>query len=218
MVQVNIVSKSLQGKDANINISNEMIHSLLIFLKSYRESGFENAKIFANNIAKEIGVEPVFKKNRPRKKRKNFDYEGNDERVHNEEENFRQEYFLLVIDRAISTVKKRFTQIQLYKDFFGFLFRIGKLRNMNEEDLLKHCKDPEINLKDENSKDIDAIELYNELINFRCIVNEDTTPLQALSLVKNSLVCFPNIGIALRILLTIPVTSACAERSFSKLK
>lgn len=60
MVQVNIVSKSLHGKDPNINISNEMIHSLLIFLKSYRESGFENAKIFANNIAKEIGVEPVF--------------------------------------------------------------------------------------------------------------------------------------------------------------
>lgn len=87
---------------------------------------------------------------------------------------------------------------------------------MNEEDLLKYCKDLEINLKDGNSKDIDAIELYNELI--RCIVNEDTTPLQALSFVKNSLVCLPNIGIALRILLTIPVTSACAERSFSKLK
>lgn len=144
-----------------------MLNSLLFFLKSYRESGFENAKIVANNIAEEIEVEPVFKKKRPRKKRKNFDYEGNDERVRNEEENFRQEYFLLVIDQAISSVEKRFIQIQSYKDFFGFLFRIGNLRNMNEEDLLKHCKDLEINLKDGNSKGIDAIELYNELINFK---------------------------------------------------
>lgn len=62
------------------------------------------------------------------------------------------------------------------------------------------------------------MELYNELINFRMVVNEDTTPLKALSVVKYSIECFPNIGIALRILLTIPVTLACAERSFSKLK
>lgn len=81
LVQVNIVSKSLQGKDADINISNDMLQSLLAFLKSYRESGFMNAKIIANNLAKEIEVEPVFKKTRPRKKKKNFDYEGNDERI-----------------------------------------------------------------------------------------------------------------------------------------
>lgn len=99
------VFMSLQGKDAIINISNQMIHSLLIFLKSYRELEFENAKIVVNNIAEEIGVETVFKKNRPRKKRKNFDYEENDERVHNKEDNFRQEYFLLIIDQAISSVE-----------------------------------------------------------------------------------------------------------------
>ncbi|XP_008186326.1 zinc finger MYM-type protein 1-like [Acyrthosiphon pisum] len=218
LVQVNIVSKSLQGKDADINISNDMIQSLLAFLKSYRESGFMNAKIIANNLAKEIEVEPVFKKTRPRKKKKNFDYEGNDERINDEEENFRQEYFLLVIDQATSSVENRFKQIESYKDYFGFLFRIGKLRYMNDDNLMKYCKELEINLKDGNSKDIDFMELYNELVNFRLIINEETTPLEALSVLKYSSECFPNIGIALRILLTIPVTSACAERSFSKLK
>ncbi|XP_022177857.1 zinc finger MYM-type protein 1-like [Myzus persicae] len=218
LVQVNIVSKSLQGKDADINISNDMLQSLLAFLKSYRESGFMNAKIIANNLAEEIEVEPVFKKTRPRKKKKNFDYEGNDERINDEEDNFRQEYFLLVIDQATSSVENRFKQIESYKDYFGFLFRIGKLRYANDDNLMKYCKDLEINLKDGNSKDIDFMELYNELINFRLIVNEETTPLEALSVVKYSSECFPNIGIALRILLTIPVTSACAERSFSKLK
>ncbi|KAL4082852.1 hypothetical protein QTP88_029508 [Uroleucon formosanum] len=193
LVQVNIVSKSLQGKDATINISNDMLQSLLASLKSYRETGFMNAKIIANNLAEEIEVEPAFKKTRLRKKKKTFDYEGNDERINDGEENFRQEYFILVIDQATSSVEKRFKQIESYKDYFGFLFH-------------------------GNSKDIDFMELYNELVNFRLIVNEETTPLEALSVVKYSSECFPNIGIALRILLTIPVTSACAERSFSKLK
>ncbi|KAL4119032.1 hypothetical protein QTP88_011905 [Uroleucon formosanum] len=112
LVQVNIVSKSLQGKDATINISNDMLQSLLAFLKSYRETGFMNAKIIANNLADEIEVEPAFKKTRLRKKKKTFDYEGNDERINDGEENFRQEYFLLVIDQATSSVEKRFKQIE----------------------------------------------------------------------------------------------------------
>jgi len=70
-----------------------MLQSLLAFLKSYRESGFMNAKIIANSLTEEIQVEPVFKKKRLRKKKKNFDYEGNDKRINDEEENFRQEYF-----------------------------------------------------------------------------------------------------------------------------
>ncbi|XP_050065547.1 zinc finger MYM-type protein 1-like [Aphis gossypii] len=200
--QVNIVSKSLQGKDATINILNDMLQRLLAFLKSYRETGFMSAKIIANSLAEEIEVEPAFKKTRLRNKKKNFDYEGNDERINDGEDNFRREYFLLVIDQATSSVEKRFKQIESYKDYFGFLFRIGKLRYVN----------------DDNSKDIDFMELYNELVNFRLIVNEETTPLEALSVVKYSSECFPNIGIALRILLTILVTSACAERIFSKLK
>lgn len=44
----------------------------------------------------------------------------------------------------------------------------------------------------------------------------ETTPLEALSVVKYSLECFSNIDV--RILLIIPVTSVCAERSFSKFK
>ncbi|VVC41750.1 Ribonuclease H-like domain,HAT, C-terminal dimerisation domain [Cinara cedri] len=82
---------------------------------------------------------------------------------------------------------------------------------------LQKMKHLEIDLKDGNLKDIDFMELYNELVSFRLIVNEETTTLEILSVLKY-LECFPNIGIALRILLKTPVTSTCAERSFSKLK
>jgi len=49
-------------------------------------------------------------------------------------------------------------------------------------------------------------------------VEINTTALQSLSILKKINGSFPNITIALRIMLTVPITSASAERSFSKLK
>ena len=46
---------------------------------------------------------------------------------------------------------------------------------------------------------------------------EISTPIKVLSYIK-TLDSFPNVYIAYRILLTIPMTVATAERSFSKLK
>jgi hypothetical protein len=79
---------------------------------------------------------------------------------------------------------------------------------MADSDLLKHCMDLQNRLTDRNSKDIDALYLYAELIIFRSLVDENQTPIEVLSSVKNSNGLFPNISVALRILLTIPVTSA----------
>jgi len=52
-------------------------------------------------------------------------------------------------------------------------------------------------------------------------MKEDSTQIEALSFLKTmpgAFTAFPNIVISLRILLTIPITSASAERSLSKLK
>jgi hypothetical protein len=49
------------------------------------------------------------------------------------------------------------------------------------------------------------------------IPNEDMGPVDILKFLKRH-DCFPNATIAYRVLLTIPVTVASAERSFSKLK
>ncbi|XP_050059883.1 uncharacterized protein LOC114132402 [Aphis gossypii] len=101
----------------------------------------------------------------------------------------------------------------------GIEIKIGKLKSMGEEELFKHCQDLQITLTDGESSDIDATDLCSELIIFRTMVNENTTAIiQALRILKTSCGSFPNINIALRILLTIPVASAGAERAFSKLK
>ncbi|KAL4150139.1 hypothetical protein QTP88_003973 [Uroleucon formosanum] len=89
---------------------------------------------------------------------------------------------------------------------------------MENDDLLKHCKDLQFILTDNDLKYIDGLDLFSELIIFRSLIDEDTNSLQALNILKTTNGSFPNLTIALRIMLTIPVTSACAERSFSKLK
>jgi len=64
LIEVNVVSKSLQGKNIDIDISTKMLESLLIFLRTFRQTGFENSIITAKEIC-----EVNFKTLRLRKKR-----------------------------------------------------------------------------------------------------------------------------------------------------
>lgn len=66
--------------------------------------------------------------------------------------------------------------------------------------------------------DVDAKDLFQELKVLRIILpNELMSAFDILKFVKVA-DCYPNVSIAYRILLTMPVTVASAERSFSKLK
>jgi len=216
--KVNIVSKSLQSQNMEISISTKMVYGLLEHLKQYRITGFDSAKNIANKLASEIDIPVIFKCCRIRKKKKMFSYEHNDEPILNEEDRFRIDYFLVVINQAIESINKRFDQLESYSNNFGFLYQIGKVKTMEEDELRKYCKDLHLVLSDGDQNDLEGLDLYSELLIFRMMIDDNTTPLKALSILKKTNGSFPNISIALRIMLTIPVTSACAERSFSKLK
>lgn len=73
-------------------------------------------------------------------------------------------------------------------------------------------------LKHNNKFDIVADDLFSELqILQMCLPKRINSIIEVLEFVK-SLDYFPNVSIAYRILLTLPVTVASTERSFSKLK
>ena len=78
----------------------------------------------------------------------------------------------------------------------------------------KYCINLEKFLRFNEYSDIDGLDLFSEL---KVLKEEISTPIEVLSYIK-TLDSFPNVYIAYRILLTIPVTVATAERSFSKLK
>ena len=121
------------------------------------------------------------------------------------------------MDVVIATLKSRFEQLQTYDTIFGFLFDSKKLNSLDDK-LKECCINLENALKHDCSLDIDSNDLFSELKVLQVTLPaQNKTTLEIFEFVK-ALGCYPNVSIAYRILLTIPVTVASAERSFSKLK
>ena len=82
----------------------------------------------------------------------------------------------------------------------------------------KNCLNLECFLTHETYSDIDGLDLFLELKVLKEVLQiNKNSPINVLNYIKR-LEFFPNACIAFRILLTIPVTVASIERSFSKLK
>ena len=82
----------------------------------------------------------------------------------------------------------------------------------------KNCLNLECFLTHETYFDIDGLDLFLELKVLKEVLQiNENSPINVLNYIKR-LESFPNACIAFRILLTIPVIVASAERSFSKLK
>jgi hypothetical protein len=134
------------------------------------------------------------------------------------EDLFRVEYFVPLVDQAIASLTTRFEQYKDYQKKFGFLFTSETLQSLDDQGLQSSCDNLEDVLKKDGTPDIDAKELYMELKFLReFIPKERMRPIEILRFLTEH-GCFPNAAIAYRVLLTIPVTVAIAERSFSKLK
>ena len=76
-------------------------------------------------------------------------------------------------------------------------------------------------LETQSESDIEELNLFTELKSLAHVSPPDNgTPLEVIRFIYDSRLqdVFPNVTTALRILLTIPITVALAERSFSKLK
>ena len=151
------------------------------FLQNYRTTGYNSAATSAVEIAQELNIDPSFPPSRSGKKRRLFDYQGEEEQRATPELKFKSNFFYPLVDQAMMSIKERFNLLREVSSAFSFLYTRDKLLLVQQENaLLTCCK--------EFQKKFGDIDLY------------------------------PNVYIALRILLTCPVTVASAERSFSKLK
>ncbi|KAL9840325.1 putative HAT dimerization domain, ribonuclease H-like superfamily [Arabidopsis thaliana] len=174
--------------------------------------------------AMDIEAEFPVKKKKIIRRKKHFDEvsEKGDDHGNMElstEEDFRINYFLTLIDQALISLESRFEQFQRYEQTFGFLFDLQKLTSANDENLMASCVNLESSLKHGEHSDIDGADLFMELKVLREVLpNEVTKPIEVLDFLKRVEGCYPNTWISFRILLTIPVSVASAERSFSKLK
>ncbi|KAI3744343.1 hypothetical protein L1987_57422 [Smallanthus sonchifolius] len=217
LTNVNVVSKRLQSKDMLLDVGIEEVDKLIKYFKNYRETGFSKTIDEAKEIANELGVDTIFPQRRPIRRKKQYDETSSEEVLFSPEEDFKVNYFLCIVDQAIASLETRFEQYKDFERLFGFLFP-KKLRELDEKDLKSCCYRLQDALKYKEKSDIDANELYLELKLFETfITSQIISPIDALNNL-NRFGFFPNASIAYRVLLSIPVTVASAERSFSKLK
>ncbi|XP_050876335.1 uncharacterized protein LOC127080045 [Lathyrus oleraceus] len=180
---------------------------------------FLMALVNAKKIAVELNIAPTFPQRRIIKRKRKFDKNLNIPEVElSEEESFRVNYFLYLVDQAVVYLNKRFEQYQEYESIFGFLFTSHKLQSLDDATSKSCFSNFEQVLKHNEQSDIDGNEFFAELKLLREMLPEETIRPTDVLLFLKGLDCFPNTIIAYRILLTIPVTVASAERSFSKLK
>ncbi|KAJ9539180.1 hypothetical protein OSB04_031913 [Centaurea solstitialis] len=159
-----------------------------------RNNGFDLALIEAKEIAENIGVKPKF----PVKRH--------------------------ALDMTLSQLRSRFEQMKTFESIFGFSFDASKLVKLKDDELKKCCLNHEVALIHGENVDIDGKYLFTELqILLGMIPNEahekekPCTSLQVMEFVRK-VDMFSHVLLAYKILLTISVTVASAERSFSILK
>jgi len=216
----NLVSKQMQEKDMLIDVAIKKVKGLISFFEGYRETGFLQALESAKEIALEMDIGTTFTKKRKITRKRHHDENPEDTNIAtmSPEELFRIEYFNTLIDQAIVSLETRFEQYKEYQKNFSFLFTSETLRSLDNQSLKSSCDNLEAVLKKDEKSDIDAKELYMELKFLQDFIPEERMgPVEILRFLKEH-GCFPNATIAYRVLLTIPVTVASAERSFSKLK
>ncbi|XP_052621592.1 uncharacterized protein LOC111891056 [Lactuca sativa] len=183
------------------------------FLLGYAIS-IDNAKA----IASDMEVEPIFPKKRQVTRKKQFDEINCEDELLSLEESFRIEYFIYIVDVAIASLESRFEQLTNFENIFGFLYDSKRLKSLDDIELKKSCAVFVNKFTHNNLCDVDLNEFLTELkVLQKTLPNVVMSSVEILEFVKGK-DCYPNVCIAYRILLTVPVTVVSAERNFSKLK
>nr|XP_028965092.1 zinc finger MYM-type protein 1-like [Malus domestica] len=224
LLKINMVSTKLQSEDMRLDVAVKALESLVMFFENYRETGFASAMSDAKEIALDSEIDPVFQTKRHRPRKRHDEVDGNEREQQSAEESFRTDYFLVIVDIALSQLKHRFEQLKAFEYIFGFLFDASKLISLDDQELKQNCMNLEAHLKHGNTMDVDGADLCSELQVLQMMLPEKSflsnnpwTSMEIANFVKEIDMC-PNVLIAYRVMLTVPMTVASAERSFSKLK
>lgn len=228
LFSVNIVSKTLQSPSMCIDSTLQQIEGIMKYFDKYRNEGFSTSLITAKDLAKNMKIQPSFPIKRRKTRKRHFD-ETDDDADNNEEilaaeKAFEVDFFLVMVDTANTSLKNRFEELGVFKGIFGFLLSSTNLKSLDDIELRKCCrkfaktfsrKDP---LSDKEVSDVDLDDLFSELRMLQMTLPDKAMCATEMFEFIRNINCFPNISVAYRILFTVPVTVASAERSFSKLK
>lgn len=223
LTKVNFVNKILQSTNVNVQIALENLQELKQFLHDLRtDVKFDEFINKAKEMGEKLGVEPNFQKSAPlrrRRKTKQFNYEHDDQPILDPIISFKVNFFYCVLDQALISVQERFSLLENHIVPFKFLYNLSEPQEKNN--LIMSCKNLQEKLHANNDFDVEADDLCEEIMQCHPSLNKlesDVFKILNYIFVNNLTAVYPNLTVALRILLTLPISVATAERSFSKLK
>lgn len=207
-------SASLQKMEIDLDTAVKLYQSLIRFVQEMRGTfdDIENkAKEYVdidNHQYKEV-------KRRLIKRKRFFDESNAADTVHSPRDNFKIETFNCIMDCLIAELRKRLTAYSGLHKLFGF---ITEFASLSVDELRARAS----NLVTAYPADLEQ-SFVDEFKQFTFIIatDKDHSVLHMNEILKSDggllLATFPNVGIALRLYLTIPVTNCEGERSFSTL-
>lgn len=216
---IDTVSKLLQNEQQDIQKSSKLLKNILNSITTVREE-FLSIKKEAQVTASKWGIIPEFVEKRISKRKRFFDDVASDFVFQSSEDIFKVNVFYKSLDIIISQLQHRTVSLQQLATNFEIL----------DTEVLLNSDDKVIYQMAENicsiyEGDISDI-LSNQLLAFRTCFSKNLTNIKSVKdLLKFIIVdnyssssSFTEIITLCFLYLTIPVTVASAERSFSKLK
>lgn len=217
LYQINRISKLVQSPSVSLETLKRETASVRQYLENFRENGLHASETDGREMAEALDIERTFPAKRKRKTTKQFSYEGQEETQSSPEEHFKREFFLSLVDTALTSLNDRFSKLEKVYDLYGFIF--------SKEDIQKAIQNATLGEKcrtlERNVNDLDAEDLILEVrAAYHAFPDDVSSPREMLDYIyrEDLLDLYANLSIALRLLLTLPVTVASGERSFSSLK
>jgi hypothetical protein len=213
---VQVVSKLMQAKDIDLSLVTELLNTTVQQFREMRAS-FMNHHDEAIAYAEKYGVTSNFKDTRNRKTKRFYDELANDERLLNSLDRFRVNVFNVTLDTCINKVLMRFESFHAISTRFGFMIP-AQFNQISDVEFCNSASMFAMLYEDDVSQDV-----VGQFLSLRSCLSqakEITGPRDALQfIVQNKLQSMmPDVVTSYMLYLTLPVTVASCERSFSKLR
>lgn len=231
LTAIQIASADLQSMKMDLSKATNELERALSKIRSMRDK-WDTIKMEAVKFALKVGVPVSFASKRVGRVPRFFDEFASDTRPQEPEERFTVEMFYRVIDTATMQLEERFRGMKFTADTFNFILP-NNLASLDITDVFESAEAYVNKYKGDICTDGVEVadyttDLVDEIESFRWCYSDElrrmsksNVPemLQVLQLLNDAdLSTYSKLLSAVVIFITLPVTVATAERSFSKLK
>ncbi len=212
--RVQKTSTQLQMVALDLSNAVALVGSLRDFIADLRDQ-FERFESTAKNMSSCVSqtYKTDIQRERRRKKQPDDSSVTDSQSTMSGRQKFQVCVFNVIIDKLVAELDRRYKSYKDLEQSFGFL---SNMHTITSEELRSNAlclqKKYHTDLQDDFPEEIAQFKDFTKNEKNKCVV-----ALLQLLRRKNLQSVFPNVDIALRIFLTLPVTNASGERSFSKL-